>query len=750
MSAAPRSDARSPEPSSTAAAALGTGLALHRQGRLDEARAHYHQALQAEPGQVQALHFLGVSYAQAQQAEQALPWLQQAVALAPQDPALHYSLGNVLSDLRQHEAAAQAYQQATTLKPDWVAAHNNRGLALRELRRWDEALQAFDTALQAQPDYAVGHNNKGVTLVAQGRLEQALSSYQQALSLNPSYLDAHKNLASALDQLSQHEAAQSHWRQAVHLKPEDPAALLGWARNSLARRQAGDAVQALQRLLGLQPEDLQARHLLGMAWLEQGDYPAAIRELETVRQADPSRPFLLGELAHARLQAADWQGLDDLRQQIHAGLMARQPVVLPFTALGLFDDPAAQRLAAAVFLDHEHPTLSKTGVPRPSPRVRSRQDKVRLAYLSADFHQHATTHLIAELFELHDRQRFELVALSYGPAWADPARRRVQAAFDRFEEVGALSDAQIAQRARALGVDIAIDLKGFTTWGRPGVFLHRAAPLQVSYLGYPGTWGHPAMDYLIADRLVVPPGAQMHFSEHLVTLPHSYQVNDRQRTLSTRRYQRADGQLPAQGMVFCCFNNSYKINPETFALWLRILQRCPGSVLWLLEDPGPAPQQLRAAAQAQGVAPSRLVFAPRCASPEHLARHALADLVLDTLTYNAHTTASDALRSGVPVLTCPGASFASRVAASLNAAVGLSALNMACIEDYEAEAVALAHDPQRLQAYKSHLRSQGLGAPLFDTPRFTRDLEAAYLAMMARQAQGFAPGPIDLTAPAPP
>lgn len=729
-----------------AQAAVTAGLACHRQGRLDEARAHYHQALKADPGQVQALHFLGISYAQAQQPDQALPWLEQACQRAPNDAPLHYSRGNVLSDLGQHEAAVAAYQTALQHQPGWVAACNNLGLAWRALGRHGEALSAFEQALQAQPGYAVGHNHKGLTLVALGQITRALPCYEQALQLNPGYAEAHVNLASALDQLGQHDAAHRHWAQAVQCRPQDAQARLGLARNRLARRQAGEASATLEPLLSQPAVPDAVRHLLGVARLEQGDYAGAIALFEPLREAKPVPPFLLGELAHARLQSADWTGLDRLRAQIDTGLRQRQPTVLPFTALGLTDDPALQRMAAEVFLAHEYPALLPALPERPAPRARAAGQKVRLAYLSADFHQHATTHLMAELFELHDHQRFELIALSYGPRWEDPARQRLRAAFDAFVEVGELSDEGIAQRARELGVDIAIDLKGFTTWGRPGIFLHRAAPLQVSYLGYPGTWGHPVMDYVIADHHVIPPEARAHFSESVVYLPHGYQVNDRQRAVSSRKYGRTDCQLPPQGLVFCCFNNTYKISPETFALWMRILQRCPGSVLWLLEDTPLAQNRLQAAAQAQGVAAERLVFAPRWPSPEHLARHALADLVLDTFTYNAHTTASDALRAGVPVLTCPGASFASRVAASLNAAVGLQALNCASPADYEAEAVALAQQPERLQGLKQHLREQGLKAPLFDSPRFTGDLEAAYLAMLARQDQGLPPADLELPA----
>jgi len=335
--------------------------------------------------------------------------------------------------------------------------------------------------------------------------------------------------------------------------------------------------------------------------------------------------------------------------------------------------------------------------------------------------------LIAELFELHDKSQFELIGISFGPMTNDEMRQRLEHSFDQFIEAGNKSDIEIAQLSRDLNIDIAVDLKGFTQDLRTGIFAHRAAPIQVSYLGYPGTMGAEYIDYIVADKALIPQAAQQAYSEKIVYLPHSYQVNDRKRAISDKVFTRAELGLPDQGFVFCSFNNNFKILPVTFAAWMRILQAVEGSVLWLFQDNPWAVENLKQEAIKHGIDPSRLVFAERMPSSEHLARHRMADLFLDTFPYNAHTTASDALWAGLPVLTLMGQSFASRVAASLLNAIGLPELMTSTPQAYEALATDLASNPEKLTSIKAKLNSNRLTSPLFDTPQFTKDLEQAYV-----------------------
>ena len=375
----------------------------------------------------------------------------------------------------------------------------------------------------------------------------------------------------------------------------------------------------------------------------------------------------------------------------------------------------------------------------PELRAHARHDKIRVGYYSADFHDHPTAYLIAELFERHDRTKFELTAFSFGPQRNDAMRRRLAAAFDRFIDVSGNDDTQVAALSRELAIDIAIDLKGYTHGSRPGIFAARAAPLQVGYLGYPGTMGASYIDYLIADRTLIPPESQRHYCEQIIYLPDSYQVNDGQRAIAERSLTREQAGLPPTGFVYCCFNNNYKITRAAFDGWMRILERVDGSVLWLLEGSAAAAGNLLREAQARGISPERLVFAKRMPMPEHLARQRLADILLDTLPCNAHTTASDALWAGLPVLTRAGESFAGRVAASLLNAIGLPELVTKTQEQYEALAVELAEHPQRLLDLRLRLERNRRTAPLFDTRRFAENCEAAYAEIYERQQADLPP-----------
>jgi len=398
----------------------------------------------------------------------------------------------------------------------------------------------------------------------------------------------------------------------------------------------------------------------------------------------------------------------------------------------LTDDLALQRQAAEIWMRDKCPENPGLG----ALPVRMPGSKIRIGYFSADFHNHATMFLMAQVFERHDRSRFELVAFSFGPDTQDAMRARAVAAFDQFLDVRTRSDEAVAALSRELGIDIAVDLKGYTEHERTGIFALRAAPIQVNYLGYPGTMGAPFIDYLIADPVLIPAEARVQYTEKIAYLPHSYQPNDTHRIIADRVFTREELGLPEKGFVFCCFNSSYKITPQVFDVWVRILQQVPGSVLWLFKEHAATELNLRREAVQRGLDPARLVFAPRMELPEHLARHRQADLFLDTLPYNAHTTASDALWTGLPVLTCMGQSMASRVAASLLHALELPELVTQTEQDYEALAVSLAQTPDKLRTLCTKLQENRLTSPLFDTDMFTRDIERLYTRMHTRHLQG--------------
>jgi predicted O-linked N-acetylglucosamine transferase (SPINDLY family) len=607
-----------------------------------------------------------------------------------------------LHELGRAEEAIESYDRALELRPQYPAALYNRGLALHRLKRFTDALASYDSALEIKPDYFEVYNNRGNTLQELRRTSDALNSYQHALRLNPLSAEAHCNQGSVLHDL----------------------------------RRCEEALQCYARALELRPDFAEAHHNRGNTLRELKRFAEAAESYARTLQLRSEHRWAYGNWLHTKRRECRW---NELPAQI-TGLLDKveqgQPVSLPLFVLALTDSPVRQRRAAEIWVRETcPPTITQPGV-----RRRERGAKIRLGYYSADFHSHATAHLTAGLFEEHDRERFELLAFSFGAqALQDPMRKRLSEAFKEFVDVRTMSDVEVTHLSRKLEIDIAVDLKGFTLHERTRIFAQRAAPVQVSYLGYPGTMGAPYIDYLVADPVLIPAGSRQYYAEKIAYLPHSYQVNDRQRPIAERSFARAELGLPEQGLVFCCFNNSYKITPETFTSWMHILASVPGSVLWLLEDSPGATENLRHEAQARGVDADRLVFAGRMPLPEHLARHRVADLFLDNLPYNAHTTASDALWAGLPVLTCLGESFAGRVAGSLLTAVGLPELVTTTTEQYEALAIGLATQPQRLDALRTRLAENRLRAPLFDTALFTRHLENAYLQMYERHQQGLPP-----------
>ena len=624
---------------------------------------------------------------------------REALARAPDDADALYLLGStLLFEGRYREALDPLNAAHKRLARRGVAYR--LGHCLLALGDAGAAEQALRRETSAYPDSANAHNTLGVALVKQSRNEEAMAEFSAALRLDPGHVEATNNAGAALRTLGRPEEALPHLRRAADAQPDsaDVQQNLAFVLHEL--RRYDEAADGFRRVLALEPH----------------------------------APYALSSLVWAELFACDWRDLREhvsaLRAQVVAGAVAASP----FTLLAVSDSPAEQRQCA------ERHVRDSVGAVPPAPAGGARRaGRLRLAYLSADFHEHATGHLMARLFELHDRDRFEVFGVSFGPDDGSPMRARLKRAFDRFADVRALSDAQAARELRDLGIDVAVDLKGHTGDARPGILARRPAPIQVSYLGYPGTVGAPWIDYVLADRWVIPPAAQPCYTERVVYLPDSYQVNDSTAVIAERTPTRAEAGLPEGAFVFCCFNNTYKLTPRMLDVWLRLLERVPASVLWLLEPTAPALRNLRAYAATHDIDPARLVFAPRVPRSEHLARHRLAGLFLDTLPYNAHTTASDALWAGLPVLTCVGTTFAGRVAASLLAAVGLPELITHDTSDYEALALRLARDPEALAALRAKLARQRQVRPLFDSERSCRQIEAAYLRMWEMHSRGEAP-----------
>ncbi|ATC33646.1 hypothetical protein CA606_15620 [Caulobacter vibrioides] len=557
----------------------------------------------------------------------------------------------------------------------------------------------------------------GVTRLELGLAQAALAALDAGLALDPVRPGLLSARTLALTALQRDDEAVVAARAALAADPDNPPVFNALAVSLQRLGGFSEALAAIDHAVAVAPREPAYRtHRAALLTLLNRPADAA-RDLEVVLELNPSHPRLAGDLMWARRQTCDWREDAALDMLVKADLKLGRPGVAPFAALALFDLPALHRRCAA---------LSATpSVPPPVWPVRPTSDRIRVAYLSSDLHEHATARLLAGVLEAHDRSRFEIFAVSYGPETGGVMQGRLKVACEHWIEARRLSDAEIALKCREHGVDIAVDLKGYTQDGRPGILAHRAAPVQVSWLGYPGTLGAHA-DVVLADAVTIPPGAEAHWSEAVVRLPH-YQPND-VLTPAIPAPSRAEAGLPQDARVFCCFNNPAKITPEVFATWMAILRAAPGSVLWLYAGAPGADDNLRAHAREAGVAPERLVFADPTQHDRHLARHALADLVLDTWPYGAHTTASDALRMGVPVLTLPGESFASRVGASLATAIGMSELIATSKADYVAKALSLAAD----KALKPRIAAAVRRSALFDPVAFARSLEAAYAGMVRR------------------
>ena len=710
-----------------AAAHSNYGNVLYDLKRYEEALESYARALKIRPDCAEAHYNRGNTLQELKRFDDALESFATAVKIRPDYAEAYYNRGNTLHELRRFEEALESYARALEIRPDFAEAYNNRGLTLQGVKRFGEALESYARALKIRPDFAEAHNNRGLTLQQLRRHEEALESYASALEIRRDYAEAHYNRGNTLQELKDFAEAVESYARALKFRPDYAEAYnnRGAALQQLKRYE--EALESYARALQIRPDYAEAHNNQGDALRELERFEEALESYTRALQINPDCDWLFGMWLHAKLRVCDWSNLDWLLADLAGKIQHGGKTAPPFPVLGLLDCASLQRQAADTWVTARYPALRA-----PPAGKLHRHERIRIGYYSADFHSHATAYLMAELFERHDKRRFELLALSFGPCKGDDMRKRLAAAFDQFLDVRPKSDIDVARMSRELEIDIAVDLKGFTQGARTGIFSCRAAPIQVSYLGYPGTMGAPYIDYLIADQTLIPRENRRQYSEKIVYLPHSYQVNDRKRQIADRVFARAELGLPSTGFVFCCFNQNYKVTPATFAGWMRILRKVPGSVLWLLEDNETAADNLRREAQAWDVSAARLVFAQRMPLAEHLARHRAADLFLDTLPYNAHTTASDALWAGLPVLTRMGESFAARVAASLLNASRLPELVTTAEDQYEATAVALASNPGRLAEFKDRLHRNRLTTPLFDTEQFTRHLENAYTQIYER------------------
>ena len=709
--------ADAPQSSVSAAALHIVSLALTRLGRPKEAENLLSRLLKDDPGNTAAWLNLATAQDATGHADDAIVSLTRALKIAPDYAPAHFNLGLLYAKRQDWTQAEAHFSRAASLTSEWLDAHCQRADALIHLNRCAEAQRLLQTVLAQHPTSARGWFLMGQAHQELAQTSQALACYDKAqhLTSDPATLAVtHANLAALL-QTQDIDSALQHARRAAQLHPDLPSVQGILASVLLAADQPDAAYQAAQR-----------------EYTHHGNSPAALS--------------LLAQISGKR---CDWRRCEDQLAALMPTLQGENgdvacAAITPVPLLSFLFDPAELQRITRVWTASKFRSLQPA---TPAMRARyigqPRPQRLRIGYFSADFHLHATMSLMAGLFEAHDKARFETIGIcygSYGDRSDDAMRSRAKRAFDRFVSVTRRTDPEIVQLAREMDIHIAVDLKGFTEGTRLGAFAERVAPIQMHYLGYPGTLGMSgAIDYLVADRVLIPEASRRFYSEKIIEMPDSYQVNDRQRAIDPVVPSRIELGLPKNAFVFCCFNNNYKITREVFELWLQLLKAKEGSVLWLLADNDTAVRNLKQAARGAWIDPSRIVFAQRAELSRHLARHAQADLFLDTWPVNAHTTASDALWAGVPVLTCMGETFASRVGASLLTACHLPELITRTPQDYLNKAKELAHNPEQLKAIRRKLQDTRLTVPLFDTVRFTRHLEKAYDLAWERLVEGLPP-----------
>jgi protein O-GlcNAc transferase len=750
---------------------INDALRLHHAGRLDEAEGAYRQVLALQPNQYHALHFLGVLKAQQGDMASSIDLIARSLALFADNPLAEFHLAEAYRKRNETGEAAAHYRRAVALDPAFAPAAAGLAGCLTEAGQPDEALACCDRALASAPGMALLHTVRGEALVALARHDAALEAFAKALMLDPVDRGALIGRARLKHEHGDDEAAFADLARAAEAHPGEASVLVAAAvlHGDLGRRDEalaiyqqalaldpaaadtyfsmgcllsdagalGPAIAAFDSAIAIAPHHVAARTNRAHDLIKLDRLDEALADSDAALACDPESGLAAGLSFVTRMRRCDWRGREARVENLARLVRAGRPVD-PFALALAFDDPALQLQAAKTWA---------LPAAAPLPVRPLSEGRLKIAYLSPNFHPHPVAHLTVQMFEAHDRTRFETFGVCTAPGPDTAIRSRLKLAFEHFLEVGGAPDRELAGLLFDQGIDIVVDLAGYTAEGRTAALRWRPCPLQIGWLGFPGTSGASFIDYLVADPVIIPPGLEAHYSEQIVRLPDSYMPRDG--AVERRPCPgRADLALPADGLVFCGFNNAVKITPSVFGVWMRLLEQVPGSVLWLNSQDAKVRANLVAEAASRGVAGERIVFAPRVEErADHLARLAAADLFLDTTPYGAHSTASDFLWAGVPVLTVEGRSFASRVAPGLLASLGLGDLAVRDLAAYEACALSLARDPGRLGMRKAKLAETVASAPLFDPLRFCRGLESAYESMAERFRAGAPPASFSVTLP---
>ncbi len=714
---------------------LQNAYRTHRAGDIAAAIEMYQQILQSRPEDGAALYLLGVAHYQRGELEPAAQFVRKSLTCDGRAPEVWFIYGNILSALQRFDEAVGAFDEALKRNPERVEYWVNRGVAFLEMERPAEALESVERALAIEPGKLEALINSANAKYQLGRFDEACSAYERILEDNPDELGTLNNYGVVLTYLKRNADASACFDRVLAIAPDHADALVNQAVAFIQMGRYDEAVRNCNRALELHPGNPKPLINRALAQFAARDFEASARDYEEVLRIAPELNYAHGHLFASRLHCCDWRHIESDRQALSNGIHVGKNIAGPPEAHLAFPDPQAHRICAELWMIER-----QVAALEPLWRgERYEHDKIRIAYMSTDFGRHPDSRQLVAVLEAHDRTRFELIAISFGAEESTPLRKRIESCVDEFIEIANMGDAEAAALMRNREIDIAVDLTGHTTNSRPGILARRPAPLQTNFLGSPATSGASFIDYIVADRFVVPEGHAKHYCESVVYLPDSFMPTDASRAISQIKPSRAEAGLPDEGFVYCCFNSSSKITPEIFDVWMRLLNAVPNSVLWLASHRGASDNLMREADE-RGISPERLIFAPHLASDDaHLARLSNADLFLDTLPYNARTTAVDALWAGLPVLTCTGGAFPGRVGTSLLEAMGAPELITSSLEEYEARALALAGDPAQLKAVRERIMRNRKDSALFDTERYCRNLEAAYRKMHDRHQHGERP-----------
>lgn len=710
---------------------FNVALEHHQAGRLEDARRIYLELIESEPGHSAALANLGVLFLQRSRPgsddfEAGVGFLKKCISCNERQPFAHNNLANALAAAGDFALSDKHYLAAIEYAPGYLDAYINRSLLLKQFRGSVSAknwLTQFNNLFIEDAAYWMC---LGALLLDAQQYLEALQAFDKAIELSPGLADAWYNRGNALRLLSRFAESLTAYRKALSLDPNIAEAWVNMGVIEQNLKSFGEAINCYDAALRLRPESLNANYNRALVLENTGQFPEAVAGFERTLLLAPNYPYLVGRVHHAKMLVCDWTDYSTRLHEVKQAALSGVRVSVPFPLLAMFDDAQLQLWCAQTYVQDQCPMMQNDWVPGPFSGNR----RIRVGYFSADFRTHAVGFLTAGLFEAHDRQNFDVYAISLGVSpEGDLYRDRIAKGVEHFIDASTMTDAEVVDVARALALDIAVDLGGHTMDARTKVFAQRVARWQVNYLGYPGSMGAPYMDVIFADDTVVPEECDAVYSERVIRLPNTFQINDRQRKIGQIKPREFYG-LPEQGLVLASFNISYKLNPPIFDVWCRLLEASPKSALWLLGESEVQMENLQKEAAARGVDPARLVFADRMAYADHLARYRHVDLVLDTLPFNGGTSTSDALWGGVPVLTCMGNTFAARMSASLLKAVGLPELITNSMAEYERLAMCLVADPDRLKSMKDAIEVSRNSCALFGTVEKTRDIEKAYKALL--------------------